>query len=63
MEENTAEMNTRCYPGSGPSWRGKTPTSCLGFIALLVEVTVQRVLGELKVATMAKTLDLQDLGE
>ena len=27
--KNTAQVNTRCYPGSGPSWRGKTPTSCL----------------------------------
>ena len=43
-------MNTRCYPGSGPSWRGKTPTSCLGCIALLVEVTVQGELVELEVS-------------
>ena len=33
--------------------------SCLGCIALLVEVTVQRELVELEVATMAKTLDLR----
>ena len=48
--DSTAEMDTRCYPGSGPSWRGKTPTSCLGCIALLAEVTVQGELRELEVA-------------
>jgi hypothetical protein len=25
----TAERDAELYPGSGPSWRGNTPTSCL----------------------------------
>jgi hypothetical protein len=27
--QRTAERDTELYPGSGPSWWGKTPTSCL----------------------------------
>jgi hypothetical protein len=27
--QRTAEKETELYPGSGPSWWGKTPTSCL----------------------------------
>jgi hypothetical protein len=27
--QHTAERDAELYPGSGPSWRGKTPTSCL----------------------------------
>jgi hypothetical protein len=27
--QRTAERETELYPGSGPSWLGKTPTSCL----------------------------------
>ena len=51
-------MDARYYPGSGPSWRGKTPTSCHGCFVLLGEVTVQGELVELEVATMAIALDL-----
>ena len=54
------EMNTRCYPGSGPSWRGKTPTSCLGSISLLGEITVQGVLRELEVANYGYCSTLQN---
>ena len=39
------------YPGSGPSSRGKTPTSCFGGLYCLERFTE---LVELEVATMAK---------
>ena len=48
-------MNAQYYPGSGPSWRGKTPTSCFWCIALLGEVTVQGELVELEVANNGST--------
>ena len=54
---NTAEMDAQYYPGSGPSWRGKTPTSCFGGLYCLERLQVTELV-ELEVATMAKTLDL-----
>ena len=35
LRDDTAEKKCDVYPGSGPSWRGKTPTSCLGVLHCL----------------------------
>ena len=53
VEEDTTEMNTEYYPGSGPSWRGKTPTSCFGGLYCFERLQVTKLV-ELGVATMAK---------
>ena len=42
LRNNTAEMDAQCYPGSGPSCGGKTPTSCFWWLVLLGEITSDR---------------------
>ena len=62
VRNNTTEMDAQYYPGSGPSWRGKTPTSCFGGLYCLERLQVTE-LEELEVATMAIALDLFFLKE
>ena len=44
--DDTAEIDTGSYPGSGPSLGGKTPTSCYGVLHCLERFTVQGELDE-----------------